>query len=121
MALIAANRASFGLENLEVICGTAPEACAGLPAPTHVFLGGTAGNLHAILQTALEKNPQVRIVAAAVTLESAAALTACMAEFSKAECVQVQVSRAKPAGPYHLMQAQNPVFLFTLQNGGETA
>ena len=121
LALIAANRASFGLENLEVICGTAPEACAGLPAPTHVFLGGTAGNLHAILQTALEKNPQVRIVAAAVTLESAAALTACMAEFSKAECVQVQVSRAKPAGPYHLMQAQNPVFLFTLQNGGETA
>ena len=120
LALIAANRASFGLENLEVICGTAPEACAGLPAPTHVFLGGTAGNLHAILQTALEKNPQVRIVAAAVTLESAAALTACMAEFSKAECVQVQVSRAKPAGPYHLMQAQNPVFLFTLQNGGET-
>ena len=119
LALIAANRASFGLENLEVICGTAPEACAGLPAPTHVFLGGTAGNLHAILQTALEKNPQVRIVAAAVTLESAAALTACMAEFSKAECVQVQVSRAKPAGPYHLMQAQNPVFLFTLQNGGE--
>ena len=119
LALIAANRASFGLENLEVICGTAPEACAGLPVPTHVFLGGTAGNLHAILQTALEKNPQVRIVAAAVTLESAAALTACMAEFSKAECVQVQVSRAKPAGPYHLMQAQNPVFLFTLQNGGE--
>ena len=119
LALIAANRASFGLENLEVICGTAPEACAGRPAPTHVFLGGTAGNLHAILQTALEKNPQVRIVAAAVTLESAAALTACMAEFSKAECVQVQVSRAKPAGPYHLMQAQNPVFLFTLQNGGE--
>ena len=119
LALIAANRASFGLENLEVICGTAPEACAALPAPTHVFLGGTAGNLHAILQTALEKNPQVRIVAAAVTLESAAALTACMAEFSKAECVQVQVSRAKPAGPYHLMQAQNPVFLFTLQNGGE--
>ena len=119
LALIAANRASFGLENLEVICGTAPEACAGLPAPTHVFLGGTAGNLHAILQTALEKNPQVRIVAAAVTLESAAALTACMAEFSKAECVQMQVSRAKPAGPYHLMQAQNPVFLFTLQNGGE--
>ena len=69
----------------------------------------------------LEKNPRVRIVAAAVTLESVSALTACMKDFETAECVLVQISKAAPLGRYHLMQAQNPVYLFTLQNGGADA
>lgn len=44
-----------------------------------------------------------------------------MADFEIAECVSVQVSKASPLGRYHLMQAQNPVYIFTLQNGGADA
>ena len=56
-----------------------------------------------------------------MTLESVSALTACMADFEIAECVSVQVSKAAQLGQYHLMQAQNPVYIFTLQNGGTDA
>ena len=120
LALLEQNRAAFGAENLRLVSGSAPEACRELPAPTHAFLGGTGGQVREILQLLLEKNPHVRIVATAVTLESAAALTACMREFEFSECVSLSIAKARAAGPYHLMAGQNPIYIFTLQNGGNT-
>ena len=105
------------MENLTVVSGTAPEACRDLPAPTHVFIGGSAGNLRDILSMLLAKNPHVRIVATAVLLESIAELTACMKDFAFTEAaVSVQIARGKKAGPYHLMTGQNPVYIFTMQS-----
>ena len=121
LALLEKNRESFSASNMQIIPGLAPEACRDLPAPTHAFLGGTSGSVRDILALLLEKNPHVRIVATAVTLESVSALSSCMADFEIAECVSVQVSKASPLGRYHLMQAQNPVYIFTLQNGGADA
>ena len=118
LALLEKNRESFSASNMQIIPGPAPEACRALPAPTHAFLGGTSGSVRDILALLLEKNPHVRIVATAVTLESVSALSSCMADFEIAECVSVQVSNAAQLGQYHLMQAQNPVYVFTLQNGG---
>ena len=68
-----------------------------------------------IIALLLEKNPNVRIVATAVTLESIAELTACMKELSprQSEAVSLTVSRSRPLGPYHLMTAQNPICIFT--------
>ena len=112
------NQAAFHVENLTVVSGTAPEACRDLPAPTHVFIGGSAGNLRDILSMLLAKNPHVRIVATAVSLESIAELTACMKDFAftEAEAVSVQIAHGKKAGPYHLMTGQNPVYIFTMQS-----
>ena len=121
LALLEKNRESFSASNMKIIPGLAPEACRDLPAPTHAFLGGTSGSVRDILALLLEKNPHVRIVATAVTLESVSALSSCMADFEIAECVSVQVSKAAQLGQYHLMQAQNPVYIFTLQNGGADA
>ena len=118
LSLLEENEKAFCLPNLHIVPGTAPEACRELPAPTHVFLGGTAGNVHEILALLLEKNPQVRIVATAVSLESISELSACMKDFDQAECVSLQVCRSRAAGSYHLMQGQNPISIFTLQNGG---
>ena len=121
LALLEQNKEAFSASNMQIIPGPAPEACRDLPAPTHAFLGGTSGSVRDILALLLEKNPHVRIVATAVTLESVSALSSCMADFEIAECVSVQVSKASPLGRYHLMQAQNPVYIFTLQNGGTDA
>ena len=121
LALLEKNKEAFSASNMQIIPGPAPEACRALPAPTHAFLGGTSGSVRDILALLLEKNPHVRIVATAVTLESVSALSSCMADFEIAECVSVQVSKASPLGQYHLMQAQNPVYIFTLQNGGADA
>ena len=109
----------FGLENLTVVPGLAPEVCRELPAPTHVFIGGSAGNMRQILEEILGKNPNARIVATAVTLESIAELTQCMKAipFAFTEVVSMTVARDRKAGPYHLMMGQNPIFIFTMQGG----
>ena len=35
--------------------------------------------------------------------------------FTEAETVCLNAARSRAAGPYHLMTAQNPVYIFTLQ------
>lgn len=112
-----ANVGLFHTDNVTVVPGTAPEACCELPAPTHAFLGGTSGNLQEIVDVILAKNPEARIVATAVTMESIAALTACAARFSQAEIVTLSVAKARPVGHYHLLTAQNPVYVFTMDGG----
>ena len=117
LALLEENKAAFGVENLISVAGVAPECCEELPAPTHAFIGGSSGNLREIVALLLEKNPGVRIVAAAVTMESAAELTGIIKEynFTEHEIVSLTVARDRRAGRYHLMTGQNPVYLFTMQ------
>lgn len=115
MELTKRNVARFHLENVEFVRGSAPEALADLPAPTHAFIGGSAGNLKEIIDCLIEKNPDVRIVANAVTLETIAELTEQAKRFEQCEISQVSVSRARKLGGYHLMTAQNPVYIFSMQ------
>lgn len=117
LALLAENRRKFHVSNLDIVSGRAPEACRELPAPTHVFIGGSAGNLREIVSLILEKNPAARLVMTAVTLESAAEMTGVMKDFgfTETDAVCLNAARSRAAGPYHLMTAQNPVYLFTLQ------
>ena len=119
LALLEENRKRLGLLNVTAIPGTAPEALEALPAPTHVFIGGSGGHLRQILELALKKNPNVRIVATAIALETAGILSEQMKAFPQAEAVSLTVARARRAGPYHLMTGQNPIHIFTLQKGGE--
>ena len=117
--LLRENTRRFGLNNLTIVPGLAPDACRELPAPTHVFIGGSAGNMRQILEEILDKNPNARIVATAVTLESIAELTQCVKDipFARTEVVSMSVARDRKAGPYHLMMGQNPIFIFTMQGG----
>lgn len=119
VALLRQNREKFRLGNLEVVEGLAPAACEALPAPTHVFIGGSSGGVREIIALARRKNPRVRVVATAIALESVGELTACLKDKSlaEAEVVSLQAARGRKAGPYHLMLGQNPVYIFTLQGG----
>ena len=113
LALLAENRARFHAVNLEVVAGTAPEALADLPAPDRVFLGGTSGSLEEILQVVFHKNPAARVVCTAVTLETVGEAAKCFARLGSPDMVQLSVTRTRPAGRYHLMDAQNPVWIFS--------
>ncbi len=121
LRLLKENAERFGAANIVPVAGSAPEACAELPAPSRVFIGGSGGNIKELISLILEKAPAARIVATAVTLETAAELTSCMKQFpfAETEVVSVSVAKGRRAGPYNLMTAQNPVFVFTLQAGGE--
>lgn len=115
--LIYRNRAKFQVKNITVIHGKAPEALEGLIAPTHAFIGGSSGNLCEIVKLLVEKNPHIRIVITAISLETISELTELLKEIevTQPEVVALQVSRAKAVGNYHLMQAENAVYVCTIQ------
>ena len=116
LSLTRHNAEKFNLTNLEVVAGAAPEALENLPAPTHAFIGGSTGNLRGILDCLLAKNPDVRIVATAVTLETVAELTEVSKSFETCDIAEVSVSKPRILGRYRLMTAQNPVYIFTMQH-----
>lgn len=116
IALTRRNAEKFGLTNLEVVPGSAPEVLEPLPAPTHAFIGGSTGNLRGIVDCLLQKNPGVRIVANAVTLETVAELTELCKRFEISDIAEVSVAKPRVLGRYHLMTAQNPVYIFTMQH-----
>ena len=75
-ARIRRNAAAFGVPELEVVEGRAPEALAGLATPDAVFIGGGASE-PGVLDTAIAAlKPGGRLVANAVTLETEAELIA---------------------------------------------
>ncbi len=113
-ALIKANREKFRTRNLVLVEGLAPAALSDLPAPDAVFIGGSKGNLAAIVDAALDKNPDARICVSAIALETlSAAVAALTAKGRTVQVSQIAVSRAKAVGGLHLMMAQNPIYLIT--------
>ena len=120
--LIRENARRFGTDNVTVVPGEAPEALDGLPAPDGVFIGGSGGKLPEILEAVFAKNPKARVVLNAVTLETVAEAVACMKKWNlqEEEVVQLNVSRARRAGAYHLMEGQNPIYIISMTGGGGT-
>lgn len=120
-ALIRQNREKFHAYNLSLIEGTAPQVLADLPAPDAVFIGGTKGEMDAVVAAALAKNPAARLCISAIALETlSAAVAALTAHGREAEVCQIAVSRTKAAGSLHLLLANNPVFLITARRPEES-
>lgn len=115
--LIRENIRRFGITNISVVHGNAPEALAKLPAPTHAFIGGTYGGMRDIIELLKAKNNFVRITATAIAVETVAELSRCLKEFgfNDKEVVQLSVARGRSVGAYTLMTAQNPIYIFTMQ------
>ena len=76
------------MDNMEIIEALAPEGLEELPVPTHAFIGGSGGRLMDILQTLYRKNPHMRIVINAISMETIAELQevlVCSFTFRKGE------------------------------------
>lgn len=115
VSLLQKNKEKFGLPNLHVIQAEAPEGLEDLPSPTHVFIGGSGGNLEEIVNRVLDKNPAVRVVINAVTLETLSEASGLLEKLrtEESDIVQVAVNKAKKAGRYHMMTAANPVYIIS--------
>ena len=123
LALLKENRRKLATDNLEIVPGTAPEAMVELPVPTHAFIGGSSGNMNEIIRLLLDKNPGVRIVINCISLETIRELTLLETDsrITDLEIIQVQVSRAKTVGGYHLMQGENPIYICSFDFTGEVS
>ena len=120
--LLRKNREHFRMDNMEIIEAPAPEGLEELPVPTHAFIGGSGGRLLDILQVLYRKNPHMRIVINAISMETIAEFKEVLDTFpvEEEEILQMQVSRVKKLGDYHLPQAENPVWIcsFTFREIG---
>ena len=121
--LLRKNRAHFHMDNIQIIEAPAPEGLEELPVPTHAFIGGSGGRLMDILQVLYRKNPYMRIVINAISMETIAELKEVLDTFpvEEEEILQMQVSRVKKLLSYHLPQAENPVWIcsFTFRETGK--
>lgn len=112
VALTEANRKKFGCDNLEICHSSAEAAIETLPAPDCVFVGGSGGSLDEILRAAAAKNPRVKIVVTAVSLET---LGQCMTIFDalgfESDITQIAVTRTRKVGSHTMLAAENPIFI----------
>lgn len=117
MQLITQNKEKHGLENIHVINAKAPDGLDSLPMPTHAFIGGSGGNLKEIIEVLKAKNPHIRIVINAISMETICEIKEILSAYDvkNEDIVQLQVSRSKQIGHYHLMQAENPVWICSFE------
>ena len=118
--LIEKNKEKFHLDNITVIRTKAPEGLMDLKMPTHAFIGGSGGNMKEIIETLYQINPGMRIVINAVSIETLCEIKEILMAYPvyDTEFVQLQVSRVKELGVYHMMQAENPIFVCAFNFGG---
>lgn len=115
VSLIRENCRRFHLNNVKVINTVAPKGIENLPVPTHAFIGGSGGKLKEILNELYRKNPGMRVVINAISMETLGQIMEIVSGYpiENDELVQIQVSRANIAGNHHLMKGENPVWIFS--------
>ena len=114
IGLLKQNCQKFHLDNVEGICGLAPECLKGLPVPDVAFIGGSSGNMDEIVSYLYGINSKMQFVITAVTLENAmAGLNSLKNVGITGDIVQVAVSKGKPIADLHMLIAQNPIFIIS--------
>lgn len=97
---------------INIVCGEAPSALEGLPAPDRVFIGGAGRGLPSVIEYVSQRMDRGIIVVSAITLESLAeAREALRAQGLRPRVSSISVSRAQPLEGREYMKALNQIFL----------
>ncbi len=113
ITLLEKNKKKWNVYNMDIVFGQAPDILQTLPAPDKIFIGGSSGKVKESVQTALQKNASVEIVATAISLETIRDLQQCFSDLGiEYQCTQISISKSEAVKNYHIMKAQNPVFIF---------
>ena len=113
--LIRQNQEKFGVKNLTIIEAKAPAGMEDLPELDAVIIGGSAGGMGTIMDEATRLlKVGGRLVVTAVTMETGyTILKELKGRPYTYEGFQMQVSRFRKAGPYHLLNPLSPIFIVT--------
>lgn len=117
--LIRRNAQKFRTDAVQAVEGNAPEALEQLEAPTHVFIGGSSGNLKEIIRTVRAKNEKARIVLTAISLDTMAEVMDAVKTglLREPEIVQMSVAKSRKLGAHHMMTGQNPIYIVSEAEG----
>ena len=114
LPLLEANVSRWGSENIHIVAGEAPGALEALPNPDSIFVGGSGGNLSAILRySASRLNPDGTVVVNLAVIERTQEAYSLLKELGLAtELTQITSARGKemPDGAVRL-ESLNPVFI----------
>lgn len=113
--IIDSNAKKFHLHNIKIHEARALEAIKFLPAPSHVFIGGTDSELTGILEYLEAFN--VRVVVACVTLETFCAAYEILKRWKNFEAVQISANVSKYLShDLTMIKANNPVMILSANN-----
>lgn len=118
LALIRQNCDRFALNRVEIIAGEAPLPLA--QRADAVFIGGSGGNLAAIIEWAgTLLVPGGRLVINLILIENLNDALRCLgaAGFSGVDCIQLQVSTLTGLGTGHYFKPNNPAFIISCHQG----
>ncbi len=115
VSLLEKNCQNFQVNNISVLSGKAPENLNTLPDPNRIFIGGSGGNLTAILNLCQDKLlPQGIIVIALATLENCHEALDWIKENNwQYNLLQLQISRSASVGQLTRFSPLNPVTIIT--------
>lgn len=109
------NIEKFKQKNIELILGEATEVIDDLPVPTHVFIGGSSGNMKKIIDMIFNKNPYTKVVINAIALETISQINDVCKYYKtigyNIDIVMASIAKAKTVGSYNMMIANNPVLI----------
>ncbi|MGL5439256.1 MAG: precorrin-6y C5,15-methyltransferase (decarboxylating) subunit CbiE [Filifactoraceae bacterium] len=110
--LLRENIKKIGSYNIECVEAYAPDGLEELPPADKVFIGGSGRELNSIVDNLIEKNPKVEILITAITLESIGEGVRVLEEKGyKPEITCVNVSKSHMLAGYHMMKAENPIYI----------
>jgi precorrin-6Y C5,15-methyltransferase (decarboxylating) len=121
-AIITENVSRFGAGNVHVVHAKAPDGLEALPDPDRVFIGGSAGQMNALIEIVLQRlRPGGTLVINVATVENLAlALAKLRALDAPHDCTQAQISRSKTIlGRLTRFEALNPIQIVRAMRPGE--
>ncbi len=121
LALIQANAEAFGVPNVRVVAGRAPEILASLPDPDAVFVGGTGRQVDAVLTAAFARlGPGGRLAVNVASIDGlATAHRTLKALAGEVQLWNVAVSRGIDQMDRVRFEAVNPTFLLAVTKAAE--
>ncbi len=118
--LIRKNARLFSVNNLELICGAAPEALEKIDVVDRIVIGGTGGKFPEILEVCSQKlAPGGILVANCILLESLASSLHLLKKFAFAspEIISVNIARGATLGGQTMLRPLNPAFIISGKRG----
>lgn len=113
--LIKSNCRKFHRHNVNILLGDNMTQFKTLPLPTHVFIGGSSGELKELLEKLPTLGSGIRVVVSSVALKTASAATEVLSSglYSDFAVTSVAVSNSKKIGNTYIMAANNQVSIFS--------
>ena len=112
--LISRNIQKFHLHNIQIHEGIASDIIKNIPVPTHVFIGGSGGELEKIFDFIIQIKSSVHVVIACVTLENFNQAYTIMKDMKNFEAIQISTTSSKILNDeLTMMKANNPVIIMS--------